>query len=257
MKKSLYLSSLVAVISFFLFLGVGEAYPKSCLNCHKNKKNLQAMIQKTKAQKAEEFLKFLREKSAKKTIHAQLSDQEIKRAYNLFAKKQGKKESKEKSALKKTGKKDKLNQAQAKKVSKKKIAKPKEKAKKTRLQVMGSKNLLKGSSPDKLDKQVPQALPSSQGGSAKSQTPVVPAMSTNTTLSTPSNSTKAPMQPIPVQAKPATQAPPSQAPAKPIPSQPAPQTPALTPSTPTKPVVPAVPAVPPKMEKPKKKIEGC
>jgi len=64
-----------------LLPSLGMALP--CLKCHKTEAGLVSKIKRSGAKDENEFLDFLRNKSAKRVIHKNQADEDIKRAFSL------------------------------------------------------------------------------------------------------------------------------------------------------------------------------
>ncbi len=77
MNKLVALFVVISVVGF-----AGAAFAESpCLKCHKSIDKVAEYIKKTGAKSEAELVNFLRNKSAKKALHASLKDEDIKQAY--------------------------------------------------------------------------------------------------------------------------------------------------------------------------------
>lgn len=75
--------NLVAIFAGCILLISGKAVfaVESCIKCHKSMDKVAEYVQKSKVKSADEFVDFLKNKSAKKALHRNIKDEDIKLAF--------------------------------------------------------------------------------------------------------------------------------------------------------------------------------
>ena len=83
------MKKLVAILMGGIFAAsVSSAFAvESCVKCHKSMDKVAEYIKKSGVKSADEFVDFLRNKSAKKAIHKSVKDEDIKKAFAEASKK--------------------------------------------------------------------------------------------------------------------------------------------------------------------------
>lgn len=84
MKKVL---TVLTVVYSLIFFSVVQAQDLPCFKCHTSANPLPDKIKKSGVKSANELVDFLRNKSPKKALHKNVSDEDIKRAFEQVGKK--------------------------------------------------------------------------------------------------------------------------------------------------------------------------
>ncbi|MGB9807677.1 MAG: hypothetical protein ACPLSJ_03850 [Thermosulfidibacteraceae bacterium] len=77
------------MIGVFALSVAGTVYAFPCMRCHKTEKDLKGKISSTKARSGDELADYLKNKSPKKGIHKNFTNEDIKKVYDALFKKQG------------------------------------------------------------------------------------------------------------------------------------------------------------------------